>query len=101
MKLAMTPNESNQFDTLLNQIDGGKEQGVLVTNAQRGLLIKQMVYIRHRCFTDEDYAIYWHKDVYYKVSKIKTFNGIYRVTALKAWTFEREYDPTWFFEDTM
>lgn len=99
-KLKMTRIEQKMFRILLKQIDAGRERGVRLTNEERDLLITQMVYICHRYFSDENYAIYWHKNIYYKAIRERVSNT-YRFTALKAWTFEREYDPMWFFEDTM
>lgn len=92
--------EWEQFRELLALIDAWKDHGVVVVNFERDLLISQMDYIRHRHLPYRDLAYYRYKGVYYKVECLDDDHVHYRFTALKAWKYKREYDPTWYLEDT-
>jgi len=88
------------FRELLEMIDAWKDNGVIMLNFERDLLISQMDYICHRYRNGKDVAIYRYKGVYYKSECEEQERLHFRFTALKAWKYKREYDPTWYFEDT-
>ena len=100
MKNELGAKEWKMFRELLILIDAWKDNGVLVLNFERDLLISQMDYICHRYRNGRDVAIYRYNGVYYKSECEEQERLHFRFTALKAWKYKREYDPTWYFEDT-
>ena len=100
-KKELSAGEWKEFRELLVLIEAWKDNGIIVADYERDLLISQMEYICHRCRSGRDVAIYRYKSVYYKAEKTdQTGLMNFRFTALKAWKYKREYDPTWYFEDT-
>ena len=100
MKNELGAKEWKMFRELLILIDAWKDNGVMVLNFERDLLISQMDYICHRYRNGKDVAIYRYNGVYYKSECEEQERLHFRFTALKAWKYKREYDPTWYLEDT-
>ena len=92
--------EWKEFRELLVLIDAWKDNGVVVADFERDLLISQMDYICHKYRGGKNVAIYQYKGVCYKSECVDEEREHFRFTALKAWKYKREYDPTWYFEDT-